>query len=52
MTDKKLPAMQSLTRTDERILQSDIFERDAKVARPDLGTVHEPGRDIGVYRGV
>jgi len=25
MTDKKLPAMQSLTRTDERILQSDIF---------------------------
>jgi hypothetical protein len=50
MTDKKLPAMQSLTRTDERILQSDIFERDAKVARADLGTVHEPGRDIKVYR--
>ena len=50
MTDKKLPAMQSLTRTDERILQSDIFSRDAKPPRPQLGTVHEPGRDIPVYR--
>lgn len=50
MTEKKLPAMQSLTRTDERILQSDIFERDAKEPRKALGTVHEPGRDISVYR--
>jgi hypothetical protein len=50
MTDKKLPAMQSLLRTDERILQSDIFERDAKPPRPDHGTVHEPGRDLPVYR--
>jgi hypothetical protein len=50
MTDPKLPAMKSLTRTDERILQSDIFERDAKPPRADLGTVHEPGRDISVYR--
>jgi hypothetical protein len=50
MTDKKLPAMKSLLRTDERILQSDIFERDAKPPRPDHGTVHEPGRDIPVYR--
>lgn len=50
MTDKILPKMQSLTRTDERILQSDIFERDAKQPRPDLGTLHEPGRDIPVYR--
>ncbi|MCG2594353.1 FAD-dependent oxidoreductase [Ramlibacter sp. XY19] len=50
MTDKQLPAMQRLTRTDERILQSDIFERDAKEPRQDLGTVHEPGRDVTVYR--
>ena len=50
MTEKTLPRMQSLTRTDERILQSDIFERDAKTPRPQLGTLHEPGRDIPVYR--
>jgi hypothetical protein len=50
MSDQKLPAMTRLTRTDERILQSDIFERDAKPARPDLGTLHEPGGDIPVYR--
>ena len=50
MTDPNLPAMKSLTRTDERILQSDIFERDAKPPRADLGTVHEPGRDLTVYR--
>jgi hypothetical protein len=50
MTAKTLPAMKSLTRTDERILQSDIFERDAKPPRPELGTVHEPGRDVTVYR--
>ncbi|HSW19470.1 MAG TPA: FAD-dependent oxidoreductase [Ramlibacter sp.] len=43
--------MKILTRTDERILTSDIFdERDAKPPRPQLGTVHEPGRDITVYR--
>lgn len=51
MTDSKtLPKMQSLTRTDERILQSDIFERDVKPVREQLGTLHEPGRDIPVYR--
>jgi 2-polyprenyl-6-methoxyphenol hydroxylase-like FAD-dependent oxidoreductase len=50
MTDQTLPKVTHLTRTDERILMSDIFERDAKEPRQDLGTVHEPGRDIGVYR--
>lgn len=49
MTDQN-PSMKSITRTDERILQADIFERDAKLPRQDLGTVHEPGRDITVYR--
>ncbi|HEV8689790.1 MAG TPA: FAD-dependent oxidoreductase, partial [Ideonella sp.] len=47
---EKNPSMKSITRTDERILQADIFERDAKLPRQDLGTVHEPGRDITVYR--
>jgi hypothetical protein len=47
-TDK--PRMKTAVRGDERILQSDIFERDAKPPRPQLGTVHEPGRDIPVYR--
>jgi len=47
---EKNPSMKSITRTDERILQADIFERDAKPPRQDLGTVHEPGRDITVYR--
>lgn len=42
--------MKSITRTDERILSADIFDRDAKPPRPLLGTMHEPGRDIPVYR--
>ena len=44
------PAMRTITRTDERILTADIFARDAKVARADLGTHHEAARDIPVYR--
>jgi 2-polyprenyl-6-methoxyphenol hydroxylase-like FAD-dependent oxidoreductase len=48
MTDK--PTMTSAVRGDERILASDIFSRDAKVPRADLGTHHEPARDIAVYR--
>ncbi len=42
--------MKSITRSDERILQADIFERDAKPPRAELGTLHEPGRDIRIYR--
>jgi hypothetical protein len=42
--------MQSITRSDERILSADIFSRDAKVPRADLGMHHEPGREIPVYR--
>ena len=38
--------MKSITRTDERILQGDIFERDAKPPRLHWGHLHEPGRDI------
>jgi hypothetical protein len=41
--------MKTVTRTDERILTSDIFERDRAHQRPDLGTWHEPGRDIPIY---
>jgi hypothetical protein len=42
--------MQSITRSDERILSADVFSRDAKLPRAALGTHHEPGRDIPVYR--
>jgi hypothetical protein len=42
--------MKTAVRGDERILQSDIFSRDAKPPRQPLGTVHEPGRDVPVYR--
>jgi hypothetical protein len=50
MTDKIEAKVTHLTRTDERILMSDIFSRDAKEERKDWGTVHEPGRDLKVYR--
>ncbi len=37
-------------RTDERILSSDVFERDDKSpARPDWGYWQEPGRRIPIY---
>lgn len=41
--------MRTVQRTDERILTSDIFEREARSRRPDHGTLAEPGRDIPVY---
>ncbi len=47
-----LPAIhQTVTRSDERILSSDIFGRghDGKAPRADLGRHHEPARDIPVY---
>lgn len=42
--------MKTVERSDERILSSDIFERDAKLPRQDLGTLREEARDIPVYR--
>jgi hypothetical protein len=30
--------MKTVVRTDERILSSDIFDRDSRVKRPDHGT--------------
>jgi hypothetical protein len=41
--------MKTVERTDERILSSDIFERERGSSRPDLGRWFEPGRDIPVY---
>lgn len=41
--------MKTVERTDERILSSDIFERDRGSSRPDQGKWYEPGRDIPVY---
>lgn len=45
--------MRTVVRSDERILSSDIFDRDPsqeKEPRPDLGTWAEPARDIKIYR--
>jgi 2-polyprenyl-6-methoxyphenol hydroxylase-like FAD-dependent oxidoreductase len=42
--------MRTIIRSDERILSADVFERDAKVPRADLGTLVEPARRIPVYR--
>ncbi len=42
--------MKTIVRSDERILSADIFARDAKPARADLGTWREDARDIPVYR--
>jgi hypothetical protein len=41
--------MKTVSRTDERILSSDIFERERVHKRPDQGSWFEPGRDIPVY---
>ena len=47
------PTMKTAVRGDERILQSDIFSRDAKPPRPQLGTVHDTERVVNrlVRRG-
>ena len=42
--------MRTVVRTDERILSADIFERDAKLAREDLGSYAEAARQVPVYR--
>jgi choline dehydrogenase-like flavoprotein len=43
--------LKTVERSDERILVSDIFEIErGRKDRPDLGTLHEPGRHIPVYR--
>jgi hypothetical protein len=40
----------TIERGDERILQSDIFDReDQRTPRPDWGTYDEPGRRIPIY---
>jgi len=41
--------MKSIARTEERILSSDIFERERGQKRLDQGVWFEPGRDIPVY---
>ena len=42
--------MRTTERTDERILSSDIFDREgARATRPDWGFYDEPGRRIPVY---
>jgi len=42
-------AMKTIVRSDERILSSDIFDRDARVVRPDHGFWDEPGRRVPIY---
>ncbi|HXE48244.1 MAG TPA: FAD-dependent oxidoreductase [Ramlibacter sp.] len=41
--------MKSAVRSDERILSSDMFDRDSRVQRRDYGMWSEPGRDIPIY---
>lgn len=41
--------MKTVTRTDERILTSDIFERGQRAARAELGSWAEPARDVKIY---
>jgi hypothetical protein len=42
--------MRTIVRSDERILQSDVFDReDQRAQRPDWGTYDEPGRRIPIY---
>ncbi len=41
--------MKSIQRSDERILSSDIFERERGQRRADQGNWFEPGRQIPVY---
>jgi hypothetical protein len=42
--------MRTIVRSDERILQSDVWDREGeKPARPDWGHYDEPGRRIPVY---
>ena len=49
ITNTKPEPMKTVVRTDERILSSDIFDRDGRIQRPDHGNWSEPGRDIPVY---
>ena len=42
--------MRTTVRTDERLLSSDVFDRDAKDERADYGSMREPARDVPVYR--
>jgi len=42
--------MKTIVRSDERILTSDIFDRDRKEERQDLGAWQEPGRSVPIYR--
>jgi len=41
--------MKTAVRSDERILSSDMFDRDSRVHRPDHGMWPEPGRSIPIY---
>jgi hypothetical protein len=42
--------MRTIVRSDERILQSDVFDREGERAqRPDWGYYDEPGRRIPIY---
>jgi hypothetical protein len=42
--------MRTIVRSDERILQSDVFDRkDDRPTRPDWGHYDEPGRRIPIY---
>ena len=41
--------MRTTVRTDERLLSSDVFDRDAKDVRAYYGSIREPARDVPIY---
>ena len=42
--------MRTIERSDERVLQADVFDReDQRAERPDWGRYDEPGRRIPIY---
>jgi 2-polyprenyl-6-methoxyphenol hydroxylase-like FAD-dependent oxidoreductase len=52
---KNQKSMRTIARSDERILSSDVFDREvgaqaSSSLRPQLGTFEEPARKIPVYR--
>lgn len=51
MTDETTPTVQTVRRTDDRLLASDLFESRRRNQKPANGTgfIHESARDVPVY---
>ena len=51
MTDENVPTVQTVSRTEDRLLASDLFASRARNQKPPNGSgvIHEPARDVPVY---